>query len=569
MKGLTLFCVLVCALEVTAGYNGKCKFQSIDSIDDEYRDQSGRQPNIVYIMADDLGWNDVGFHNPKVKTPHLNALKAKGIELTQSYVERACSPTRSALMTGRYPSNNGLHVLVVLSEAQTCLPIEHKTIYQYMKEEGYVTKHLGKWHLGYCNEACLPGSRGVDEFRGINTGAADYYNWTDGTVMQRQINGIPSTENIGTHMALQDARDVREMILDHRDNPKPLFMWVTPTAPHDPLQNTDEMFAVHDFLNSTDDDARQRRIYLGLVSAFDDIVGATVDALKEAGMDNNTIIVFSSDNGGPDPSGGFPNTDKHLYASNYPLRNGKETYMEGGVRVPTIYYDPRLHPRTRGKKRSFLVHVTDWLPTFLGLARPGQTNDTEIPDIDGVSQLANLGSIYNCARERRYNKREEMLVALSDAGTNFRNPSQCGTEDAAYRWRNYKLFYGEQYYLVEPGLRSSNWPLPEESPELPEITGDDCHRMVNGTRVVRCLFDVINDPSETTNLYDDKPIVVARIVQMIEAAKRASVKPVFNPKLPADNFTTQAFGEYIVPRHDYCDPSVHFPLEPNDPSCYE
>ncbi|XP_067948595.1 arylsulfatase B-like [Watersipora subatra] len=566
MKGSIFYLLLVLVVAVGARYRGRCKFQSVDSTADEYRDRSGRRPNIVYIMADDMGWNDVGFHNPKVRTPNLDALRADGIELTQSYVQPACSVTRSALMTGRYPSHNGLQVLVVIQEAQVCLPVEHKTIYEYMKEEGYVTKHVGKWHLGYCNGACLPGSRGVDEFRGIYTGAADYFNWTDHTVMQRHINGVPTTENIGTHMTLQDIRDVREVIMNHRYNPNPLFMWVTPTAPHDPLQNTDEMFASHDFLDPTNEDTRNRRLYLGLVSAFDNVVGATRDALRDAGLDDNTIIVFSSDNGGADPSSQVANFQNH--ANNYPLRNGKQTYMEGGVLTPTIYYDPRLHPRTRGKKRSFLVHVTDWLPTFLQLARPGLP-PLELPGIDGVSQLANLGSIYNCARKRRYNIRDKMLVALSDATMQFRNPSVCATEDSAFRWKNYKLIYGDQYYLVEPGIRTSNWPIPPESPELPEITGDDCHRIIDGKRVVRCLFDVVKDPSETRNLYDEKPTLVARMIHMIEQYKRTSVKSVYKTSLPTDNFTTQAFGEYIVPRNDYCEPSIHFPLEANDPSCYE
>ncbi|XP_067948889.1 arylsulfatase B-like [Watersipora subatra] len=519
-------------------------------------------------MADDMGWNDVGFHNPKVKTPNIEALRLKGITLSQLYMQPVCSASRSALVTGKYPSNNGIQLQVVSRESQTCLPLEHKTIFEHMKEEGYATKYIGKWHLGYCNRSCMPTNRGVDEFRGIYTGSADYFNWTEYTVLQRRVDDEPSAENIGTHLTLLETQDLRKMILDHKDKSDPLFMWISPTAPHDPLQPTKKMFDVHDFLDAENTETNKRRRYLGLVSAFDDLLGETVKVLKEAGMDQNTIIIFSSDNGGASQS--TESSFYDYYANNYPLRNGKFTFMEGGVRVPAVYYDPRLHSRTRGTERDFLMHVTDWFPTFIQLAKPGRkTSSFEIPEIDGVSQLANLGSTYDCPLERKYNRREEMLVSLTDATNRFMNPPNCTTEDAAYRWRDYKLVYGNQYYLVDPSGLESEWPKPEESPELPNITGDDCHRIVNGSRVVRCLFNVIDDPNETKNIYDDEPAIVSMLIEKIEAARRVSVKAVYHPPLGPTNFTTQQFGPYLIPRDDYCTPSIHFPLELADPKCYE
>ncbi|XP_067949759.1 arylsulfatase B-like [Watersipora subatra] len=517
-------------------------------------------------MADDMGWNDVGFHNPKVKTPNIDALRAKGIELTQSYVQPVCSATRSAFLTGRYPSNNGLQLLVILQEAQSCLPVEHKTLYEYMKDEGYVTKQVGKWHLGYCDTTCLPESRGVDQFRGVRTGAVDYYNWTEEGVLQRMVDGSPSAENIGTHLAIQDAIDVRELILDHEDNESPLFMWITPTAPHDPLQNTPEMFATHDFLDANVLETRLRRRYLGLVSALDNIVGETMKALKDADLDDNTIIVFSSDNGGAGTSATFGGLE--YYANNYPLRNGKNSYTDGGVRTPTIYYDPRLSSTTQGTSRDFLIHVSDWLPTFVELGKLNPNRITLFGGIDGKSQVSNLQSTYNNPVTRKYLVRSEMLVALSDATGDINNPSDCATEDAAYRWRDWKLIYGDQYYLRDPATVASEWPKPEESPELPEITGDDCHRTVGGQRVVRCLFNLANDPSEQHNLFDDNPSIVYLILGKIYAAKIKSVKPVYRTTLGANDVTTQPFGEYIIPRHDYCTPSIHFPLESNDLVCF-
>ncbi|XP_067948758.1 arylsulfatase B-like [Watersipora subatra] len=568
MRGFIIVCMLLNATRLCQSHREHCKETYVSSPRDAYRDRYDKQPNIIYIMSDDMGWNDVGFHNPKVRTPHLDSLKAKGIELMQSYTQRVCSASRAAFMTGKYPSRTGLQLLILLQETQTCLPIEHKTMFDYMKEEGYVTKYVGKWHLGYCDRSCLPEARGVDEFRGVRTGSVDYFNWTDNGVMQRQVNGVASVENIGTHLTVQDARDAREMILDHKDNPDPLFMWISPTAPHSPLQNTEEMFAVHDFLNETGEDTKKRRQFLGLVSAFDDLIGDTIAALEEAELANNTIIVFSPDNGGANPSSRFGSSD-HL-ANNYPLRNGKWTFMEGGVRIPTIYYDPRLHPSTRGTTRNFLVHVTDWLPTFVQLARRGlKSSNFNISDIDGRSQLANLGSRYNCRRKRRYNIRHKILVDLTDATNNFGNPNPCADEDAAFRWKDYKLVYGNQYYGKDPDTIPTEWTKPQESPELPDIFGDNCHRIVNGERVVRCLFNVIDDPSETRNLYDEKPAVVARILHMIQTARQAAVKAYFRLPLPVNDTTTQPFEGFRVPRHDYCIPSMHFPLEPANPSCYQ
>ncbi|XP_067948653.1 arylsulfatase B-like [Watersipora subatra] len=559
MKSLVCFLALSFLMSANARWFRSSRLKFFDSTNDRYRDRSGKRPNIVYIMADDLGWNDVGFHNPKVRTPNLNALRAKGIELSQFYVQESCSPTRSALLTGKYPSRNGLQQMAVQLTSPFCLPLTHKTLYQYMKEEGYVTKHVGKWHLGDCNERCLPNNRGVDEFRGGMTGAADYFNWTDNGVMTRERNGMPTVENIGTHLTTQDTIDARELILAHRNNPNPLFMWITPTAPHDPLQVTNEMFNVHDFLNPSDPEEEARRRYLGLVSAFDDMVGVTMTTLQEAGIADNTIIIFSSDNGGPNGMPPFPEWD--YAANNYPLRNNKGSLTEGGVRTPTIYYDPRLHPRTRGTTRDFLIHVTDWLPTFLHLANPKRRR-IALRGIDGVSQLPNLGSRYTQAQQRKYHRRSEMLVGLNGG-----RGARCSTENAVFRWKDYKLLYGLSYFGAPTPPSESEWRRPEESPELPAIIGDDCHRIVDGQRVVRCLFNVRDDPSETRNLYDLKPQLVEKLIRKIQQAKEDSVTAVFRPAVGVSSATTQLWRGFTIPRHDYCTPETDFPLRPVSSAC--
>ncbi|XP_067948875.1 arylsulfatase B-like [Watersipora subatra] len=494
-------------------------------------------------MADDLGWNDVGFHNPKVRTPNIDALRAKGIELTQSYMSPVCSAP------------------ILEYGCQVWDPYKRYEVDQIEAVQRKAVRFI-------CNVKGRDiGVTGLIKDMNLETLEERRTNLLEQGVMQRRVDGSANIDNIGTHLTLQDADDVEELILAHENDPSPLFMWITPTAPHDPLEVTDDMYNSHDFLDDTDPEQNLRRKYLGLVWALDHLVGVTMQALEDAGLSDNTIILFSSDNGGATPSVTFGGHE--YYANAYPLRNGKNGYTDGGVRVPTVYYDPRLHPRTRGTSRDFLVHAVDWLPTLVQQAKKGRKSPNfKIDGQDGVSQLANLLSHYNCPKKRQYHIREEMLVALSDAPIDFTDISECATEDAAFRWRDYKLIYGEQYYLIDPATVATEWWKPQESPGLPDITGDDCHRIIDGKRVVRCLFNVIDDPSEQHNLYDDEPEIVAMLIDKIQAAREEAVLPVYHNTLGITPMTTQDFGPYKIPRHDYCTPAIHFALEPTLEECY-
>ncbi|XP_067929163.1 arylsulfatase B-like [Watersipora subatra] len=512
------------------------------------------KPNIVFIMADDLGWNDVGFHNPKVRTPNIDRLAERGIELTSNYASPICSASRAALMTGKYPSNNGVQHLVLFAQSKACLPLEHKLLPEYMKDEGYVTKMLGKWHLGYCMEECLPKQRGFDEFRGVLGGESGYYNWEQGGVVNKYINNTASIPNAAnpTHLAIQDKIDVRDMILAHRGNANPLFMVVAPTTPHVPLQATTEMYNVHSFLNSRDPRQHQRRTYLGLVSALDDIVGATVQALTDIGVIDNTVIVFQSDNGGK--------SIRTSAGNNYPLRNGKVTPYEGGVRSPTIYVDPRLSRSVRGSDRDFLMHITDWLPTFLSLAH----SSVALADIDGLSQLTNLGNTYDT--EDRYSIREKMLVNM-DTYEYSRSSYECTNRDAALRYKDWKLITGKKTTWTSDENPSDVYRKPEESPEVPTITGDSCVTGSGWQQEIKCLFNVRDDPSERHNKYDSEPDVVKQLQEMIEMEKCNIVKEVFHSGLGRTYYTTQKVGSVYIPKLPYC-VSSDFPLKSNKRSCY-
>ncbi|XP_067929665.1 arylsulfatase B-like [Watersipora subatra] len=516
------------------------------------------KPNIVFIMGDDLGWNDVGFHNSKVKSPNIDALKEAGIRLTSNYAAPVCSASRSALMTGKDPHHNGFQHMVFAVQAPSCLPLEHTLLPKYMKNEGYVTKMLGKWHLGYCAEECLPTNRGWDEFRGILGGESDYYNWEEEHVMLKYVNDTvkmpPTTHPV--HLSVQDKEDVVEMISDHAGNSDPLFLFVSPNAPHSPMEVTPEMYEVNSDLNldPRDPDQNKRRKYLGLVYALDEIVGATVQALKDADMLDNTVIVFQSDNGGSNIGGGYG----ECYGNNYPLRNGKASPYEGGVKVPSIYYDPRLSESTHGTDRDFLMHITDWLPTFLELA--GGTTPT---GIDGLSQISNLGETYDSSN--KYTVRDRFLVSLDTISQN-KAIYRCTDRDGAYRYKDWKLVYGKKSTWTEDENSPDTYRKPEESPELETLTGDSCVIGEGVDQQIRCLFNIENDPSEQHNLYNSEPDMVEQLLAMLNDEKTTIVREVYTDTEPISEENTINKDGIYVPRIPFCNIDS-FPLQDNYEGC--
>ncbi|XP_067950981.1 arylsulfatase B-like [Watersipora subatra] len=520
-----------------------------------------QKPNIIFIMADDLGWNDVGFHNDLVQTPHLNWLARNGIELTDVHAQPLCSPSRASLMSGKYASNTGLQQLVVLGQSKSCLPLEHKLWPEYMKERGYTTKMVGKWHLGSCDRGCLPTHRGFDEFKGILENQAGYYNWSDLGVMNRVVGEQPSIENIGTHLTLQHQMDVVEMIQAHTGKRSPLFMYISPLAVHQPLEVTNEMFNRHPFLDESDANESLRRKFLGLVGAFDDLVGATIRALRTSRLFENSIVIFTSDNGGPSADLDFPAPFPFIsVGNNYPLRGGKSSFYEGGTRSPTIYFNPKLPRRVRGSKRNFLMHISDWLPTTVEMADP-----TYKPvALDGVSQRRNLGAFYKPVR--KYAVRSESLIGLTDY-TEPRLVSDCSDADAAYRWRDWKLIYGKVATAALPD-KAGLWIKPVENQNVRSISGDSCMKPgPHGTMVARCLFNLRDDPLEQRDLFNSRPDIVRRLLGKIDYYKRESAQPVYKNPVIDSSITVTTLGPYTVPRFDFCNPSIDFPLLPRNPVC--
>ena len=247
-------------------------------------------PNIVFFLADDLGSADVGYRGGEIKTPAIDKLAKAGAQLDAFYVQPVCSPTRAALMTGRYPMRHGLQVGVVRPWAQYGLPLDERTLPQALKEAGYTTAIVGKWHLGHFAPEYLPTRRGFDHQYGHYNGALDYYTHIrDGGFDWHKDDKACRDEGYTTHLL---AKEACRIIADH-DAKKPLFLYVPFNAVHAPHQVPDKYREPYSAMKEP------RRTYAGMLAAMDEAIGQIVDAVEKKGLRKETLFVFSSDNGGP------------------------------------------------------------------------------------------------------------------------------------------------------------------------------------------------------------------------------------------------------------------------------
>ena len=322
---------------------------------------TAEKPHVVIFLADDLGWKDVGFHDSVIETPNLDRMAQQGLELDRFYVQAICSPTRGALMSGKYPFNLGLQVDVIRPWDVYGLNLEEKTLPQYFKDAGYATAIVGKWHLGLSQQAFLPQNRGFDHQYGHYLGMIDYFTHDRLGGIDWHRNGSMLKEE-GYTTDLMGDEAVR--VIEQHDPDQPLFLYVPLNAPHTPLQAPDKY--VKKYAHIEDE---SRRIFAGMVDAMDVAIGRVIQALESKGMRNDTLTMFTSDNGGRIRFG----------ARNGKLRGGKKELFEGGIRVPTVIHWPGH--LEGGKKINEVIHIVDILPTLVGII--GQ----KVSGIDGMDVL--------------------------------------------------------------------------------------------------------------------------------------------------------------------------------------
>ncbi len=282
-------------------------------------EESTRKPNIVLIVADDLGYAELGVQGVKdIPTPNIDSIAKNGVRFTNGYVScPVCSPTRAGLMTGRYQQRFGHEFNPgPAEEASTVfgLPLTETTIATRLKALGYRTGAFGKWHLGYLPQF-HPTKRGFDEFYGFLGGAHDYLTLGGGTnALMRDSKPIESID----YTTDAFAREAVSFIERHKD--EPFFLYLPFNAVHAPLESTKKYL---DRFQSIKDE--KRRTFAAMESAMDDGVGHVLDRLRELKLEENTLVFFISDNGGPTPS---------TTSSNVPLRGYKGQVLEGGIRIP-------------------------------------------------------------------------------------------------------------------------------------------------------------------------------------------------------------------------------------------
>lgn len=312
-------------------------------------------PNIVLLYADDAGWVDFGFQAQAAPdlaslTPHIDRIASEGVVCTRAYMSGVvCSPSRAGMLTGRYQQRFGHENNIPPGYMDGGMDLAQRTIADRLGDLGYVTGLVGKWHLGQ-PWRYRPRARGFDEFHGLLEGARSYHPIR--AVSPQEVirrNGMPLPEDGYVTDRFGDA--ACDFIRSNRD--RPFFLFVSFTAPHAPLQPRNGDAAM---LADLDFESPRRRRYAGLVHALDQNVGRIMETLRDAGLDENTLVVFTNDNGGKPLSG----------ASNGPLRGGKVSVYEGGTRVPMAFRWPGRLPS--GERIDTPVIGLDFLPTFVTMA---------------------------------------------------------------------------------------------------------------------------------------------------------------------------------------------------------
>jgi len=318
------------------------------------------KPNVLLIVADDVGWADVGYHNAEIRTPNLDALVRAGVNLNQQYVMPQCTPTRVALMTGRYPSRYGPHC--TQASGEHAYPFGTPTMASLLSGAGYDTALIGKWHMGSKLE-WAPNRHGFTYSYGTMDGAVGAYSHRYRKDAQSWHRDNAYIEEEGHVTDLIEKEAVKWLQRERQG--RPFFLYLPFTAPHTPLVEEARWLDANKHIED-----ESRRLFAAAVTHMDAAIGNVLAALDKSGQRDNTLIIFTSDNGGIHTAykgANYPPPDPALkagFSKNTPLRGGKGDLYEGGIRVPAFVVWPgKLKPR----KHDASMHAIDWLPTIAGI----------------------------------------------------------------------------------------------------------------------------------------------------------------------------------------------------------
>eukprot|EP01061_Rhynchopus_euleeides_P023725 TRINITY_DN3848_c0_g1_i6.p1 TRINITY_DN3848_c0_g1~~TRINITY_DN3848_c0_g1_i6.p1 ORF type:complete len:518 (+),score=221.64 TRINITY_DN3848_c0_g1_i6:80-1633(+) len=497
------------------------------------------KPHVALIVVDDFGWANIGYHNPanpEVVTPNIDSLVAQGVKLERHYAYKFCSPTRSSLQSGRLP----VHVNDKNADPTTRhkadpvggyagIPVNMTGIAQKMRQAGYRTHATGKWDVGMATPRHSPAGRGYESWLGYFHHANDYYTQKvpfEASGLDICLNEFrdlwysDTSKANGPALACNDTSVYEEEyftknslnVINNHNVSEPLFLFHAFHLVHFPLEVPDDYLQQFDFITNS---PKQRKPLSAMVKYMDDVMGKMVDAFKARGMWDDLLIVFMSDNGGPIFYLGG--------ANNWPLKGGKFSDWEGGVRVNAFVSGGYVPENVRGKTNDNYVHVADWYTTLCAIAGVDHT-DTEavgagLPAVDGVDVWADITKTAQApARTQMHLSTEAMIDG--DYKVVIGEQPMSGWTPQVYP----REFYPQPQYKLVP---VDHWP-------------QDCSS--------GCLFNIKEDPNERYNL----AVQQADKLQEMMAKLAELNKSYYNPdrgtgELVACYVARETYGGYYGP----------------------
>eukprot|EP01083_Nonionella_stella_P316956 1151965_1 len=511
---MALVCVVILCLSILATVT-----ISDDAVD--------VKPNVLFIMADDLGWANVGYHNSEneeVNTPNIDYLALNGLQLNRHYVDAECSPTRSSFQSGRLPvhvnQNNGYGI----TNPTMGVHPDMECIAEKLKAASYSTHQIGKWDAGFATFRHIPIARGYDTSFGYLGKSINYFTkkvertcdqWNLYLDLWENDAPVSDQDDLSSDVYVEELLVTR--VLDkldemaHNSEDEPFFIFYASHLPHYPSQLPSDCVE-KGFYTEFDDDEGQceqnvianpdnqiypdweddisgyycRSLLQAQVSVLDDIIGQITDKLKENDFWENTLIVFTTDNGGSlelQKTGG----------NNYPLRGGKASSWEGGIRGTAFVSGGYLPKSRRGQVENGMMHISDWYVTLSKMAGV-EAHDYDavskgLPDVDGYNMWPLIaGEVSESPRTELVMNKNTLLVD------------------------NYKLITSVKKYSIWQGEAFPNSSTTITETELQQTGIDEC----DAEPQWGCLFDVVNDPTEHNNIADEFAEITQRLISRLK-----------------------------------------------------
>jgi len=485
-------------------------------------------PHIVLMLIDDQGYSDMGYHSIDLSqcTPNLDLMASQGIKLENYYSLHLCTPARASLLTGLYPIHNGMYHQLILPNQLMGLPLSYPILPSFLKQLGYDTHIIGKWHLGYFSVDYTPTARGFDSFYGYYNGDEFYLEHESTTkiyfdehekkyyydfVLNNQVQ-FDAYGTLSTDLFEQRAK----FLIENQDPSRPLFLYLPWQNVHGPLENLPSSYFTPEQLELLDtleaQEGRNRRVFGEITISLDNSVGRVMQSLKDNGLYNNSVIIVASDNGGCPFDGGY----------NYPYRGNKDSLFEGGTHVNAFIHSPLLPSETQGQIYNNLFHVSDWFPTIISgiLDRKDIISDLKL---DGVNHWPVLTG------QASYQPRTEMVYNIDPYDdTGYYKLVSRTLPFAAIRVGNYKYITGQNSlgWYWPRGMFGDDSFTTQTDDSIPDLTpGCDRNTSENST----FLFDLATDPYETSDLSEEKPEIIEFMQQRLNKYLETLVEVSWGP----------------------------------------